>query len=47
MERDAFLRSNGFRILPFWNGDVMERLDNIFETIHQALLSDDMDRRFD
>ena len=32
-ERDAFLRSNGYRVLRFWNGDVMARLDTVLGTI--------------
>ena len=35
--RDAFLRSNGFRVLRFWNQDVLSRTDAIFETIYEAL----------
>jgi len=46
-KRDAFLRSNGFRVLRFWNGDVMERLETVLETIHEALHRDGMDGRFD
>jgi very-short-patch-repair endonuclease len=45
--RDAFLRSQGFRVLRFWNGDVMGRLDNVVETIHEAMYHDDIDGRLD
>jgi len=45
--RDAFLRSNGFRVLRFWNGDVMARLETVLETIYEALHRDEMDGRFD
>ncbi len=45
--RDAFLRDKGFRVLRFWNADVVERLATVLETIHEALFSEDMDGRFD
>jgi len=45
--RDAFLRSNGFRVLRFWNGDVMERLGTVLETIHEALYREEMDGRLE
>jgi very-short-patch-repair endonuclease len=45
--RDAVLRSNGFRVLRFWNGDVMRQLDVVLETIHEALYREKMDGRFD
>jgi very-short-patch-repair endonuclease len=34
--RDAFLTSAGFKILRFWNSDVMTNLDGVLETIHTA-----------
>ena len=45
--RDAFLRSNGFRVLRFWNGDVLSQTDSILETIYEALHRPEMDGRFD
>ena len=45
--RDAVLRSNGYRILRFWNEDVTRHLDTVLETIHAALFQGDMDGRFD
>jgi len=30
-----------------WNGDVMERLETVLETIHEALHCDDIDGRRD
>jgi len=45
--RDTFLRSNGFRVLRFWNGDVLSRTDSIVETIFEALYRPEMDGRFD
>jgi adenine-specific DNA-methyltransferase len=45
--RDAFLRASGFRVLRFWNGDVVERLETVLETIREALFRQEMDGRFD
>jgi very-short-patch-repair endonuclease len=46
-QRDAFLKSSGFRVLRFWNGDVMERLETVLETIHEALYREDLDGRLE
>ena len=35
--RDAFIRGAGFRVLRFWNADVLARTDQIIETIYEAL----------
>jgi very-short-patch-repair endonuclease len=32
-ERDAFLRSHGFRVLRFWNSDVDQNLSGVMESI--------------
>ena len=45
--RDSFLRSNGFRVLRFWNGDVLRQTHSIVETIYEALHRPEMDGRFD
>jgi very-short-patch-repair endonuclease len=45
--RDAILRSNGFRVLRFWNGDVLTNLEVVLDTIHEALFHENMDGRFD
>jgi very-short-patch-repair endonuclease len=45
--RDVFLRSNGFRVLRFWNGDVLRQTHSIVETIYEALHRPEMDGRFD
>ncbi|MBV8409252.1 MAG: endonuclease domain-containing protein [Alphaproteobacteria bacterium] len=45
--RDAFLRAQGFRVLRFWNGDVLSRLDWIVETIFEALHGAHLDGRLD
>jgi very-short-patch-repair endonuclease len=40
-ERDArrttFLESQGFRVIRFWNNDVLQNLDGVWTTIEQAL----------
>jgi very-short-patch-repair endonuclease len=38
-ERDAWLRERGFRVLRFWNNDVMQNIDGVKETILKALNS--------
>ena len=35
--RDAYLRSKGFRVLRFWNNDVLENASGVFEMIYAAL----------
>jgi very-short-patch-repair endonuclease len=45
--RDAILRSNGYRVLRFWNGDVTRNLGTVLETIHEAMFQETMDGRFD
>ncbi len=45
--RDAFLRSQGYRVLRFWNNDVLVQINVILETIFEALRRPDMDGRFD
>jgi very-short-patch-repair endonuclease len=45
--RDRFLRSAGFRVLRFWNNDVMARTEQVLETIFEALHREDMDGRYD
>lgn len=37
--RDAFFRSQGFRILRFWNDDVTKNLDGVMLTIRDELRS--------
>jgi very-short-patch-repair endonuclease len=36
-ERDAFLRSQGYRVLRFWNSDVDRNLSGVMESIFIAL----------
>jgi len=45
--RDHFLRSAGFRVLRFWNGDVLHRTEQVLETIFEALHHLEMDGRLD
>jgi very-short-patch-repair endonuclease len=45
--RDNFLRSRGFRVLRFWNGQVLGETENVIETICEALHRKEMDGRFD
>ena len=35
--RTAFLKAKGFRVLRFWNNDVLENLEGVVMTIEQAL----------
>jgi very-short-patch-repair endonuclease len=35
--RDAFLRSRGFRVLRFWNHDVLGNIEGVFQVIELAL----------
>ena len=46
-QRDDFLRSSGFRVLCFWNGDVFSQPDAVAQTILEALHRPAMDGRFD
>jgi very-short-patch-repair endonuclease len=46
-QRDAFLRSNGFRVLRFWNGLVFSEPDAVVQTIMEALTRSEMSGRFD
>ena len=45
LRRDTFLRSNGFRVLRFWNNDILLRTDAVLETVYQALHRSQMDGR--
>jgi very-short-patch-repair endonuclease len=35
--RDAYLRQLGFQVLRFWNNDVLENANGVFEMIYTAL----------
>ena len=43
--RDAFLRSQGFRVLRFWNSDIDANLDGVMESILNALNQSSSDTR--
>jgi very-short-patch-repair endonuclease len=45
--RDAFLRSNGFRVLRFWNDAVFEEPEAVVQTILEALNRPEIDGRYD
>ena len=36
-ERTAFLKSKGYRVLRFWNNDVMNNIDSVLRVIYEAL----------
>jgi BirA family transcriptional regulator, biotin operon repressor / biotin---[acetyl-CoA-carboxylase] ligase len=36
--RDAYLRGQGWRVLRFWNPDVLSNMDGVLETIRLALI---------
>jgi len=35
--RTRWLESEGYRVLRFWNNDIVENLDGVLDTIHAAL----------
>ncbi len=37
-QRDAWLREQGFKVLRFWDGDVLRNIEGVVETIHDELL---------
>ena len=37
MERTAFMRSEGYRVLRFWNNEVLQNLDGVHETVAREL----------
>jgi very-short-patch-repair endonuclease len=37
-ERTVWLKSQGFRVLRFWNNDVLQRTDVVLEMIRAAVL---------
>ena len=44
--RDDFMRSHGYRVLRFWNGDVTVNTAEVLDTIFAALHHKEMDGRF-
>jgi very-short-patch-repair endonuclease len=39
-ERTAFLESKGYRVLRFWNNQVMNEIENVLNAIASALEAD-------
>jgi very-short-patch-repair endonuclease len=37
-KRTAWLESQGFRVIRFWNNDVLQNLDGVLESIANALM---------
>lgn len=46
-QRDAFLKSDGFRVLRFWNDSVFSEPEAVVQTILEALIRFEMHGRFD
>ena len=40
-ERTAFLESKGYRVLRFWNSQVMDELDEVLQLIREEIRSED------
>ena len=38
-ERDEYLGKSGFLVLRFWNNDVLENVDAVYEVIRERCLS--------
>ncbi len=38
-KRTAWLEAQGFRVLRFWNNDVLQRIDDVLDSILNALES--------
>ena len=36
-ERTTYLASRGYRVIRFWNNDVMNNIEDVMQAIHQAL----------
>jgi very-short-patch-repair endonuclease len=37
MERTAFLNSQGYCVLRFWNNEVLSNVEGVMMTIHEAI----------
>jgi very-short-patch-repair endonuclease len=37
--RSAFLQNEGYRVLRFWNNEVLANIDGVLEVIHSAILA--------
>ena len=40
LERDAWLEGQGFRVLRFWNNEILENTDGVLERIREVLLEE-------
>lgn len=38
-KRTKFLESEGYRVLRFWNNDVMKNVDGVLEVIQSSILA--------
>jgi very-short-patch-repair endonuclease len=47
VSRDRFLRSQGYRVLGFWNGHVLNQTESVMETIVAPFHRKAMEGRFD
>jgi very-short-patch-repair endonuclease len=36
-DRTAYLESNGYKVLRFWNSDVMNRIEDVMKAVMEAL----------
>jgi very-short-patch-repair endonuclease len=45
--RTAWLESKGYRVLRFWNNEVLQNLDGVLETIRLATLPEPVSPRID
>ena len=37
--RTALLESKGFRVIRFWNHDILQNIDSVLEDIHKQLMN--------
>ena len=37
-QRSLFLQQRGFKVIRFWNNDVIENIDGVLEAIHRVIL---------
>jgi adenine-specific DNA-methyltransferase len=47
LSRDAFFRSYGFRVIRFWNADVLSKTETVLETIFAAPHDKEIDGRLE
>ena len=38
--RDAWLRARNYRVMRFWNNDVLRNIDGVLQTIHDAMIGE-------